>query len=182
MSSSLVNKTGFWVGVLHTVLPLFPVQEAKMIIKCEHQTLLCGVLWSTDGRLYKCKALSLFIRTHSQQLLAIWCSGNKQEGTNLAWGLLDLIRCKDRLARCEFVWTHDAVLPASITDTLKLWKINEKESQVMKTGLTPSAAISGSLPQFNFPHYQSLSSKEMYVLEADCFPSRYKLMWLKLLP
>lgn len=50
------------------------------------------------------------------------------------------------------------------------------DSQVMKTDLTPlSAAISGSLHQFDFPYYQSLTSKEMCVLEADCFPSRYKL-------
>lgn len=51
------------------------------------------------------------------------------------------------------------------------------DSQEMKTDLTPlSAAISGSMHQFNFPYYQSLTSKEMYALEADCFPSRYKLI------
>lgn len=51
------------------------------------------------------------------------------------------------------------------------------DSQVMKSDLTPlSSAISGSLLQFNFPCYQSLTSKEMCVSEADCFPSRYKLM------
>lgn len=51
------------------------------------------------------------------------------------------------------------------------------DSQEMKTDLTPlSAAISGSMHQFNFPYYQSLTSKEMYALEADCFPSRYKFI------
>jgi len=51
------------------------------------------------------------------------------------------------------------------------------DSQVMKADLTPlSAAISGSLHQFNSPYYQSLTSKDVCILEADCFPSSYKLM------
>lgn len=53
----------------------------------------------------------------------------------------------------------------------------ESDVQVMKTDLTPlSAAVSEVLHQFNFPHYQSLISKEVYVLEAGFFPSRYNLM------